>query len=139
MSTITLQRTGQMVKHSGATGEISKMIVDGVAFWAVERRDGYIALDDGTYTVRMELSPTFKGRRQFRVLDHQKRNKNGEIAPILIHTGNYPNDVQGCIAPGYLLIVGGVDKSNLAMEKIFTLFGGFQEGRAGELVVTNNP
>jgi hypothetical protein len=53
MSTITLQRTRQMVKHSGATGEISKMIVDGVAFWAVERRDGYIALDDGTYTVRM--------------------------------------------------------------------------------------
>jgi len=138
MSTITLKRTGRLVSHSGATGEISRMTVEGVDFWAVERRDNYITLDEGTYTVQMELSPTYKDRRQFRVLDHNKRNNKGEIAPILIHVGNYPRDVMGCIAPGYLVIPGGVDKSRLAIEKIFSLFGGFQVGRSGELVVTQD-
>lgn len=137
MSTINLKRTGRIVSHLSATGQISQMTVDDVMFWAVERRDGYITLDDGTYTVKMEMSPTYKGRRQFRVLGHQKRNRSGEIAPILIHSGNYPDDVQGCIAPGYLLTQQGVDQSRLAMEKIFSLFGGFQEGRTGDLVVSH--
>jgi hypothetical protein len=138
MATINLKRTGSMVTHARATGEISRLTVEDVLFWAVERRDGYISLDEGTYTVKMETSPTHKGRRQFRVLDHNKVNKNGETAPILIHAGNYPGDVQGCIAPGFILLKDGVDQSRLAMEKIFSLFGGFQRGRTGELVVAQD-
>jgi len=138
MATINLNRTGTMVKHAGATGEISRMIVEGILFWAVERRDGFITLDEGSYTVKMETSPTDKGRRQFRVLGHNKVNRQGDIAPILIHVGNYPGDVQGCIAPGFTLLKDGVDQSRLAMEKIFSLFGGFETGRTGDLVVASD-
>ena len=95
-----------------------------------------MSLDDGTYTIKMEISPTYKTRRQFRVLDHKKKTLKGEPAAILIHAGNYPGDVEGCIAPGTITLSDGVDNSNLAMEQIFQKFGGFKEGEEGTLVIT---
>ncbi len=136
MAAIILKRTGGAVTHNGKKGEISELDVEGNRFCAVARREGFNTLEPGTYGVRMELSPTHKGYRQFRVTGHNKRNRNGDIAPILIHTGNYPEDAQGCIAPGLLLIPGGVDQSRPALEKIFTLFGGFKVGQTGTVVVT---
>jgi hypothetical protein len=39
---------------------------------------------------------------------------------ILIHPGNFPNDIQGCIAPGLYLhpTVWGVSQSRVAMDKL---------------------
>ncbi len=137
MGTITLRRTGRKVNHQGATGEISELEVGGETLWAVERRDGYVTLPEGTYTVQMELSPTRQGRRQLRVLGHDKKTKQGEVARILIHAANTPDEVQGCIAPGLYSTTSGVSQSQAAMNKIFHSLGEFKVGQTGELVVTH--
>jgi Family of unknown function (DUF5675) len=137
MGTITLRRTGRTVSFQGMTGEISELELDGDKFWAVERRDRFITLDDGKYTVKMEISPTHKGRRQLRVLGHHKTNRMGESAPILIHAGNTPGDVQGCIAPGLSVTNSGVEQSRPAMDKIFKSLGHFKVGQTGDLIVTH--
>lgn len=85
----------------------------------------------------MEISKDHPGRHQFRVLGHGKKaEKRDGPAAILIHAGYYPQDVKGCIAPGFRLLPnGGVDQSPEAMEDIFTRFDGFAEGKTGKLVV----
>ncbi|HUK20249.1 MAG TPA: DUF5675 family protein [Gemmatimonadales bacterium] len=150
MADITLRRTGQTVKHKGSTGEIDELTIGSTHMWAVERRDGFLSLDPGTYTVKMEFSPnaqewTKKGdklvpsrRRQLRVLNHGKKTKDGDVAAILIHAANYPDELAGCIAPGTALLAGGVDSSRDAMDQIFDQLGGFQQGGIGTLVITGD-
>ncbi len=92
-------------------------------------------LADGKYTVKMELSPNHPGRKQFRVYGHDKHTDTGDLGAILIHAANYPDQLAGCIGPGLSLKEGGVEDSRDAMEKIFTVFGGFKVGTTGDLIV----
>lgn len=137
MSTITLSRTGQIVKEGGKSGEISMMNVDGCGFVALERRDGFVTLDEGSYTIKMELSPEHKDqdgkpRKQFRVYGH---NKLGGRASILVHAAAVPGHLEGCIGPGLRSTPNGVAQSTEAMENIFSIFGGFKVGTTGDLIV----
>ena len=129
---IEVWRSGWIVEHAGAKGEISELWIGDTMLWAVERLDGYVRLDEGNYTVKMEVSPTY-GRKQFRVYGH---HKFGGKAPILIHSGNHPEDVEGCIAPGTVATYEGVDHSVAAMNKLFALYDGFEVGKQGDLLVT---
>ena len=56
---------------------------------------------------------------------------------LLIHVGNWPYQLQGCVAPGLRQTNTGVGRSALAMEAIFTLLGGFQPGKKGIATVEN--
>jgi len=122
-----------MVSHDGANGENSELWIGDTMLWAVERRDKFVRLDEGTYTLKMEFSPTY-GRKQFRVYGHKKQ---GGAAAILIHAANYPDEVTGCIAPGMTATLEGVDQSELAMNKLFSLWGGFAVGKQGPFLVTH--
>jgi len=148
MATITLRRTGRIIRDHGASGEISDMTVEETAaagpfsraFKAMERRDNRVRLPAGNYTVTMELSPNRmrhgERRRQFRVGGHNVHNSSGELAAILIHASDGPGGLQGCIAPGIAETGSGVTESDQALESIFTIFGGFSIGTAGTLIVT---
>ena len=128
---IELWRSGWIVSHDGSHGEISELWIGDEMLWAVERRDGYVRLPEGTFTLKMEFSPTY-GRKQFRVLGHKVK---GGTAPILVHSGNYPEDVEGCIAPGLQATLNGVANSEKAMTKLFSLWGGFEAGKEGDFLV----
>jgi hypothetical protein len=138
---ITITRTGQIVKHKHKGqyeyGEISTLKVNGMAtqYFAVERRRGYVTLPPGTYTLEMEISPKHAPRKQFRVKGHNVHTKDGGLAAILMHEGNYPGNVSGCIAPGKIQLPDGVGQSEVAMSEIFTQFGGFVPGTKAKLVV----
>src|SRR5437660_5516746 len=72
-------------------------------------------------------------RKRFRVYGH---DVHGGKAPILIHAANHPAELEGCIGPGLAPAEAGVDKTELAMQKPFQLFGGFKVGSEGGLNVT---
>ena len=105
---LTVRRTGNVVTHvtsdgTKETGEVSDLEVSGLAdkYYALERRGGYVTLPAGNYVIQMETSPTHAGRKQFRVMDHNVYSaQHKRKAAILIHSGNYPGHVTGCIAPG---------------------------------------
>jgi hypothetical protein len=135
--TLELWRSGWVVEHDGVTGEISEVWNgNDLVCWALERNTkGWTRLDERAdpYPIKMEISPTY-GRKQFRVLGH---NKHGGYAPILIHAANYPGELEGCIGPGLVPTEDGVDKSELAMQALFALFGGFKAGTEGALRITS--
>lgn len=56
---------------------------------------------------------------------------------LLIHVGNWPYQLRGCVAPGLRQTNTGVGRSALAMEAIFTLLGGFRVGKKGIATVEN--
>jgi hypothetical protein len=145
MISIELWRSGWEIEHEGITGEISEVWVgDKLLCWAVERNTkGWSRLKLGTYTVKMENSPnakvkvgkdTYAPRKQFRVYGH---DVHGGTAPILIHAANYPGQLEGCIGPGMVATEDGVDQSEVAMQKLFEVFGGFKVGTEGGLMVTS--
>jgi hypothetical protein len=141
-STLTLTRTGNVVTHQTAngkeTGEISNLTVAGldVPYYALERRGGYVTLLPGSYSIKMETSPTHGQRKQFRVMNHGIfSSQNQRPAAILIHPGNYPGEVTGCIAPGKKKLHDGVGKSAAAMSEIIAQFGGFEAGKEATLIV----
>ncbi len=154
---IELWRTGWIINHNGNKGMVSELWIGETMFWALEAdmilgKDGkshaIMRLDTGKYKVKMEFSPTFKqycphdtsgARKQFRVFGHNK-TVNGNVAPLLIHYANYPEELEGCIAPGMTLNSNfdGVDDSCKAMDRIFTLLGGFNPGQEFDLLVSKN-
>ena len=158
-NSIELWRTGWVISHNGNSGEVSELWVGDLKtpdsrlmFWALEalmiNGKRMMRLDLGQYKVKMEYSPGFKQycpndtsgqRRQFRVYGHNKK-AGGGVAPILIHYANYPEELEGCIAPGMKLKSNfdGVDDSCKAMDKIFTAFGGFREGTEVDLLISKN-
>lgn len=138
-NTFYLYRLGTQAVKNGATAERGYLVVKGVTYHTIERRDGYVTLPDGTYEIKMELSPTkeYNGsaRKQFRIYGHGVTNSAGNVAALLIHLGNYPDQIQGCVAPGKSLLSNGVNNSAAAMEEIFTHCGGFAIGKKADLVV----
>jgi hypothetical protein len=59
----------------------------------------------------------------------RKSGKQGARGRIYIHPGNYPNDVEGCVAPGRHRIKNGVGESVLATQEIFDALGGWELGK----------
>ena len=139
VKTLTLTRSGVTVAKDGASGERGSLEVGGSTYHTVERRGGYVKCPTGTFDITMEHSPSkkYKGsaRKQFRINGHGVVNSRGGTAALLIHAGNYPKDIVGCIAPGTSSIANGVGGSNKAMEAIFTHCGGFAIGKKAKLVV----
>lgn len=138
--TIYLIRSGVSVIKEGATGERGELKVGSVTYPTIERGGGYVTLPNGTFEIIMEESPTktYQNnlRKQFRIYGHGVKTQAGNVAALLIHLGNYPNQVQGCIAPGKNVINNGVGNSANAMQEIFNYFGGFAIGKKRYLKVT---
>ena len=137
----TFYRTGEIVEHGGVKGNRGILIANGTVYFTVERDiEKFVDIPIGTYTLKMEYSPTKKvktniypfvkgielPRKQFRIMGHNVMGEHGGLANLLIHQGQYPGGLEGCIGPGKMTIPGGVDKSSLAMEELFNACGGFQ-------------
>lgn len=138
-------RTGEVVEHNGNIGHRGILEANGTIYFTIERNiNRYVATPGGTFTLKMEYSPTKKRkgkpRRQFRVMGHGVPGEHGGLANIAIHDADYPEELEGCIAPGKLLIAGGVGQSDIALEELFNVCGGFQEKEeAAYLKVTIKP
>jgi hypothetical protein len=129
--------------HAG----VGTMYVGGHTYDTFERLDGYVALKEGTYVCKMEISPSGKKmtyavkgksktepRKQLRPLRHGTYKKGGGLAAILVHPGAYPSSFIGCIG------VGRRDGNELkqsveCMLEILDLCGGFKKGRTVQLTV----
>jgi len=121
-----------------ALGERGELFVQGIRFYTIERRGGFLTLPKGRYECVMEVSA--KVGRMFRVeiagyYGHNLLTKSKKPAAMLIHAANLPHQVEGCVAPGLILKRNGVDKSEKAMNEIFQLCGGFGLGKKVWLVV----
>lgn len=132
MSDFLFYRTFETIQHNGARGNRGILLVNDKVYFTIERDvEKYVDIPIGTYSLKMELSPTKTingaARRQFRIMGHTVIGEHGGLANLLIHQGKYPGGLQGCIAPGKLMIPGGVDQSGLAMEELFNVCGGFTE------------
>lgn len=138
-------RTHEVVEHNGFKGNRGILQVNGTVYFTVEREiPRYVYVPLGTYTLKMEDSPTkMRGddpRKQFRIMGHNVPSERGGLANLLIHDGNYPGALEGCIAPGKQQISGGVGQSVLAMDELFNACGGFEpKEEAAILEVTSKP
>lgn len=119
---LKLKRTGETCKRSGnaATGKRGKLTVGGKTFDTIERADGYVSLPAGTYTCKT-------GRRGSNnkpciQIWHNVKTKSGSTAGIVVHAANWPQHLQGCIAPGKKTS-GGVSSSEKTLKEIFELIG----------------
>ncbi len=131
--TFVFYRTNEVVEHGGFKGNRGILLVNGALYFTVEREiPRYVYIPLGTYTLKMEDSPTkTRGedkvpRKQFRIMGHNVQAKRGGLANLLIHDGNYPGALEGCIAPGKAQISGGVGQTVLAMDELFNACGGFE-------------
>ena len=128
----TFYRTYETTEHNKVKGNRGILLVKGTLCFTIERDiEHYVNVPIGSYTLKMEYSPTKtingQPRKQFRIKGHQVPAQGGGLANILIHQGQYPGGLLGCIAPGKMLIAGGIDQSALAMTELFNACGGFQE------------
>jgi Family of unknown function (DUF5675) len=122
-------RTNEVVEHGDFKGNRGILQVNGTLYFTVEREIArYVHIPLGTYTLKMESSPTKKRddvpRQQFRIMGHNVPAERGGLANLLIHDGNYPGGLEGCIAPGKSQIPGGVGQSRIAMDELFNACGG---------------
>jgi hypothetical protein len=138
-------RTYEVVTHGDFKGNRGILMVNGTLYFTIEREiPRYVYIPLGTYTLKMEDSPTKKrgdeARQQFRIMGHDVQSERGGLANLLIHDGKYPGGLEGCIAPGKLVIPGGVDKSRVAMTELFNVCGGFRvKEEAAILEVVTKP
>ena len=138
-------RTGEVIEHGGFTGHRGVLEAGGTVYPTIERDiNRYVAVPGGIFKLSMEYSPTKKrnneARKQFRVIGHNVIGDHGGLANILIHDAEYPGALTGCIAPGKMMIPGGIGQSMIALEELFNLCGGFQEkAEAAILKVTQKP
>jgi|GEM_PF-1504763 len=126
-------KNGKMV-----SGERGELYVQGIRFYTIERRGGFLTLPKGRYECVMEVSA--KVGRMFRVAvagyyGHNLITKSKKPAAMLIHKANLPHEVEGCVAPGLSMTKNGVEQSEKALNQIFQLCGGFSAGKKVWLVV----
>ena len=124
-----------------AIAERGFLVAGEAVYYTIERRGGYVSVPLGEFEIQMEFSPTKKvdgqPRKQFRIYGHNVTNDRGKLAALLIHLGNYPHHITGCIAPGISELRNGVGQSKKAMEEIFKFCGCFGAGKKARLVVGN--
>lgn len=133
--TLYLLRSGVTIVRNGASAERGYLLAGSVTYYTIERRGGYVTLPNREFEIKMENSPTHPDRKQFRIYGHGVTNSAGNTAALLIHLGNYPDHITGCVAPGKTMINNGVGQSAQAMEELFTFCGGFAIGKKAELFV----
>lgn len=80
-------------------------------------------IPEGVYDIRKHQRPN--GDRVFILLGNGCCADPGQLSPpnitrwgILIHAANYPNEVEGCIAPGLARDRGSVQQSRAAMAEL---------------------
>ncbi len=127
----TFYRTYEVVEHNKIKGNRGILQVGGTLYFTIERDiERYVDIPIGSYTLKMENSPTktLNGvpRKQFRIMGHNVQAEKGGLANLLIHQGQYPGGLLGCIAPGKMMIAGGIDQSSIAINELFNACGGFQ-------------
>jgi hypothetical protein len=143
--TFRFYRTGEIIDHKGFKGNRGVLVANGTVYQTIERDiNRYVATPYGTFKLSMEYSPTKTRndhpRKQFRVIGHNVPGEHGGVANIAIHDAKYPEALEGCIAPGKMMIPGGVEQSFIALEELFTICGGFQvKAEAAILEVTLKP
>lgn len=143
MENLYLFRKGVQVSSKDNNGNVTlgergELYVQGIRFYTIERRDGFLQLPKGRYECVMEVSE--KVGRMFRVAiaghyGHNLLTKAKKPAAMLIHTANFPHQVEGCVAPGLSITRNGVEQSAKAMDEIFQLCGGFGLGKKVWLMV----
>jgi hypothetical protein len=129
---LTYTRESRVIKEFGSTAEARSgwLSAGAFAFDTLERLNGYVRLDPGTYRCRMETSKSHPGRHQIRPLNHNKMTKGGTKAAILIHQGSRPSHFEGCIGIGFYDGSGNqLTDSKICMELLFDQCGGFEEGK----------
>ncbi|MCA8906556.1 MAG: hypothetical protein KDA49_01000 [Rhodospirillaceae bacterium] len=124
---IDYTRGSQYVENNSndgtAHGLVGKLTIRGNTFDTIERMDGYVALDGGRDYPNSVMY--WHKRLGCYVVNpwHQKRNKDGDIAEILIHRAEVPSHLKGCIGPG-VLSGSRMTKSTEAMATIWKQAGG---------------
>lgn len=122
----------RFISKTGDEGIRGLLDVSGEEFHTLERgRDKvsgkpYKLLPEGTYYLEMAYWTNRHGERApaIRVLGDYSMGR------IYIHPANFPNQLSGCIAPGMVELDGrGVGRSREAMQRIFEIVGGWEEGR----------
>lgn len=73
---------------------------------------GKTCIPSGTYNVVVTMSPRFRTRLP--LLENVKGFEG-----VRIHTGNTPEDTEGCILVGQVRGVGRIERSRLAFEPLF--------------------
>jgi hypothetical protein len=146
---LTYERGDEIVEQVVANGQTAHglrgtLTVKGQSFDTLERLDRRVWLRPGTYSAKMEESPggmkekgtdgKWRTRRQIRPKHDFKAKDGTGPAPILIHSGNVPNDFEGCIGVG-VESPSGIVESVKSMEAIFDLLGGFKAGTVVTLEV----
>jgi hypothetical protein len=95
-------KSGKLVDtKTTAHGLVGELWVHGLCFDAIERMDGYVCLDGGRDYPNSAMY--WHTRLDCYVVNpwHQKKNKDGKHAQILIHQASKPSHLEGCIGPGF--------------------------------------
>jgi len=105
----------------------------GKMFSTRERGNGYVSLRIGTYKMEHSIKG---GKRQVKCL----RPAEISITTILIHDAykDNPATLEGCIAPGTMTGSAHWADSASAMEEMWQLLGGWEEGKEITLRVMTN-
>ena len=77
----------------------------------------YPCIEKGTYRIGYQYSNKFGRNMPFLL------NVNGRVG-IMIHTGNYPKDTQGCILVGRNLAKGSVSNSKQTFQNVNSIIQG---------------
>jgi len=138
LPTVYLVRTGVQIgvknpaDSKTAMGERGVMLVGNIYLDTIERRGGYWVLPKGLYMCSMyETTKIGKGFyiQATGEYGHNCKLKSGGAVEFMIHAANYPYQVEGCIAPGKVVVEKGVEQSTAAMQEIFTFCGGWGLGK----------
>jgi hypothetical protein len=141
--TLIYTRGSLVVKRGSKHAGVGTMQIEGHTYDTFERLDGYVALKEGCYRCKMEVSPSgktvkWKGkevpRRQLRPLAHGAYNNQGRLAAILVHPGRTPGSFIGCIGVGRRQD-NTLQDSVKCMYEVLDLCGGYAAGRVVHLVV----
>ncbi len=105
----------------------------GKMFSTRERGGEYVSLRIGTYKMKHSIKNT---KRKIKCL----RPVEGSITTILIHDAykDNPATLEGCIAPGTMTGAAHWADSEIAMEELWQILGGWEEGKEITLNVMTN-
>jgi hypothetical protein len=129
---ISFEREATANKDGSVFGTLT---VGTTTFPTIERGAGFVNLKTGSYVMKHSIKNT--GRR-IQCL----RPEIVQIYTLLIHDalGDSSNNLEGCVAPGMEKKANnlGIRRSAEAMEAVWKLLGGFEEGKKVTLNVLNN-
>lgn len=141
---LTWPKTPAECQHVDSKGVLHKGLLG--TLWCGEqrfhalKRVGYVELADGVYEVEMDHFDS--GIRVLRVVgaldSHAQTQKQAATLAKhsqAIHVANYPEQLEGCIAPGLDRTPSGVGSSHVAFERIVALLGGWVPGKKCTLEV----